>query len=186
MGAHTERGRDVEATTWPSLDLSRELGKRLQRPRPWRLSHLREGRRPVPERLRPIMERGSGCHVWDVDGNEFIEYGMGLRAVTLGHAYPESARRSRRSWRWARTSCVRRPRARGRRALPGAHHARRDGQVHEGRLDREHRGGEARSGVHGPRPRRDLRRASVLLVRRLGDGDDARRGASRRASRSRR
>jgi glutamate-1-semialdehyde 2,1-aminomutase len=31
--------------------------------------------------------RGKGCHVWDVDGNEFIEYGMGLRAVTLGHAY---------------------------------------------------------------------------------------------------
>jgi glutamate-1-semialdehyde 2,1-aminomutase len=26
--------------------------------------------------------------VWDVDGNEFIEYGMGLRSVTLGHAYP--------------------------------------------------------------------------------------------------
>jgi glutamate-1-semialdehyde 2,1-aminomutase len=26
--------------------------------------------------------------VWDVDGNEFIEYGMGSRAVTLGHAYP--------------------------------------------------------------------------------------------------
>jgi glutamate-1-semialdehyde 2,1-aminomutase len=26
---------------------------------------------------------------WDVDGNEFIEYGMGLRAVTLGHAFPD-------------------------------------------------------------------------------------------------
>jgi glutamate-1-semialdehyde 2,1-aminomutase len=26
--------------------------------------------------------------VWDVDGNEFIEYGMGLRTVGLGHAYP--------------------------------------------------------------------------------------------------
>jgi glutamate-1-semialdehyde 2,1-aminomutase len=26
--------------------------------------------------------------VWDADGNEFIEYGMGLRAVSLGHAYP--------------------------------------------------------------------------------------------------
>jgi glutamate-1-semialdehyde 2,1-aminomutase len=25
--------------------------------------------------------------VWDVDGNELVEYGMGLRAVTLGHAY---------------------------------------------------------------------------------------------------
>jgi glutamate-1-semialdehyde 2,1-aminomutase len=34
-----------------------------------------------------FLVRGDGCHVWDVDGNEFIEYGMGLRAVTLGHAY---------------------------------------------------------------------------------------------------
>ena len=31
--------------------------------------------------------RGEGSHVWDVDGNELVEYGMGLRAVTLGHAY---------------------------------------------------------------------------------------------------
>ncbi len=35
-----------------------------------------------------FIARGEGCRVWDVDGNEFIEYGMGLRAVTLGHAYP--------------------------------------------------------------------------------------------------
>lgn len=34
-----------------------------------------------------FIVRGEGCHVWDADGNEFIEYGMGLRAVTLGHAY---------------------------------------------------------------------------------------------------
>ncbi|GAB4361875.1 MAG: glutamate-1-semialdehyde 2,1-aminomutase [Oricola sp.] len=34
-----------------------------------------------------FIERGLGCHVWDVDGNEFIEYGMGNRAVSLGHAY---------------------------------------------------------------------------------------------------
>lgn len=34
-----------------------------------------------------FITRGEGCHVWDVDGNEFIEYGMGLRSVTLGHAY---------------------------------------------------------------------------------------------------
>lgn len=34
-----------------------------------------------------FLKRGEGCHVWDLDGNEFIEYGMGLRAVTLGHAY---------------------------------------------------------------------------------------------------
>ncbi len=40
-----------------------------------------------PERSPGFIVRGEGCHVWDVDGNEFIEYGMGLRAVTLGHAY---------------------------------------------------------------------------------------------------
>jgi glutamate-1-semialdehyde 2,1-aminomutase len=36
-----------------------------------------------------FIAKGLGCHVWDADGNEFIEYGMGLRAVTLGHAYPK-------------------------------------------------------------------------------------------------
>jgi len=40
-----------------------------------------------PEQAPAFIVRGKGCHVWDVDGNEFIEYGMGLRAVTLGHAF---------------------------------------------------------------------------------------------------
>ena len=39
---------------------------------------------------------GEGCRVWDVDGNSFIEYGMGNRAVGLGHAYPEVVRAARR------------------------------------------------------------------------------------------
>jgi glutamate-1-semialdehyde 2,1-aminomutase len=41
-----------------------------------------------PQDAAPIIVRGSGCRVWDVDGNEYIEYGSGLRAVTLGHAHP--------------------------------------------------------------------------------------------------
>lgn len=36
----------------------------------------------------PIIARGSGSHVWDVDGNEYVEYGSGLRSVILGHAHP--------------------------------------------------------------------------------------------------
>jgi glutamate-1-semialdehyde 2,1-aminomutase len=35
-----------------------------------------------------FIARGAGCHVWDADGNEYLEYGMGNRAVALGHAYP--------------------------------------------------------------------------------------------------
>jgi glutamate-1-semialdehyde 2,1-aminomutase len=41
-----------------------------------------------PALAPPFITRGLGCTVWDLDGNPFIEYGMGLRAVTLGHAYP--------------------------------------------------------------------------------------------------
>ena len=40
-----------------------------------------------PEQAPGFIVKGKGCHVWDLDGNEYIEYGMGLRAVTLGHAY---------------------------------------------------------------------------------------------------
>lgn len=34
-----------------------------------------------------FIARGAGCHVWDVDGNAYIEYGMGNRAVGLGHGH---------------------------------------------------------------------------------------------------
>ena len=40
-----------------------------------------------PEGMCPVIARGEGCRVWDLDGNEFIEYGAGVRSVTLGHAY---------------------------------------------------------------------------------------------------
>lgn len=35
-----------------------------------------------------FIAKGEGSHVFDADSNEYIEYGMGNRAVTLGHAYP--------------------------------------------------------------------------------------------------
>jgi glutamate-1-semialdehyde 2,1-aminomutase len=45
-----------------------------------------------PVTAPPFLARGAGCRVWDVEGNEYIEYGMGNRAVTLGHAYPPVVR----------------------------------------------------------------------------------------------
>ena len=46
-----------------------------------------EGGDQYPEYSPGFIAKGKGCRVWDMDGNEFIEYGMGLRSVTLGHAY---------------------------------------------------------------------------------------------------
>ncbi|HEX8510524.1 MAG TPA: hypothetical protein VF635_13640, partial [Propionibacteriaceae bacterium] len=40
-----------------------------------------------PEGMAPVIASGHGARVTDLDGNTFVEYGMGLRSVTLGHGY---------------------------------------------------------------------------------------------------
>jgi glutamate-1-semialdehyde aminotransferase/spore coat polysaccharide biosynthesis protein SpsF (cytidylyltransferase family) len=37
-----------------------------------------------------FLERGQGSHVWDVDGNEYIDLVMGLLPVILGHNHPST------------------------------------------------------------------------------------------------
>lgn len=44
-----------------------------------------------------FIRRGRGCRVWDVDGAEYIEYGMGNRAVGLGHCHPSVVEAARRA-----------------------------------------------------------------------------------------
>ena len=39
-----------------------------------------------PESMAPFLVSGSGCRVIDLDNNQLVEYGIGLRAVVLGHA----------------------------------------------------------------------------------------------------
>jgi glutamate-1-semialdehyde 2,1-aminomutase len=34
------------------------------------------------------VKRGKGSHVWDVDGNEYIDYNMAIGPVSLGYCYP--------------------------------------------------------------------------------------------------
>src|SRR5262249_32878285 len=39
--------------------------------------------------ISPIYsDRQRAGHLWDVDGNEYIDFNMGTGAVFLGHAYP--------------------------------------------------------------------------------------------------
>ncbi|HEX3776568.1 MAG TPA: glutamate-1-semialdehyde 2,1-aminomutase [Polyangiaceae bacterium] len=66
---------------------SRELEERFRKAIPGGAHTYAKGVDQFPEFSPGVIARGAGCHVWDVDGNEFVEYGMGLRAVTLGHAY---------------------------------------------------------------------------------------------------
>jgi glutamate-1-semialdehyde 2,1-aminomutase len=36
-----------------------------------------------------VLERGNGSHVWDVDGNEYIDFMMSFGALIHGHAHPK-------------------------------------------------------------------------------------------------
>ena len=36
-----------------------------------------------------IVARGEGSHVWDVSGNEYIDYLLGSGPMIVGHAHPE-------------------------------------------------------------------------------------------------
>lgn len=44
-----------------------------------------------PSNAPQIFERGKGAYAYTPDGEEFLDYGMGLRAVTLGYAYESVA-----------------------------------------------------------------------------------------------
>ena len=63
------------------------LNERLHQLIPGGAHTYAKGDDQFPPGCFPIMVKGKGCHVWDADGNQYIEYGMGLRSVTLGHAY---------------------------------------------------------------------------------------------------
>jgi len=71
-----------------SFARSVDLNARLHDVVPGGAHTYAKGEDQYPEGMAPVMVRGLGAHVWDADGNEYIEYGSGLRAVSLGHAHP--------------------------------------------------------------------------------------------------
>ncbi|MFI6091314.1 glutamate-1-semialdehyde 2,1-aminomutase [Streptomyces sp. NPDC051218] len=70
------------------LPKSRLANERLHAAIPGGAHTYAKGDDQYPENLAPVISHGHGAHVWDVDGNRYIEYGSGLRSVSLGHAHP--------------------------------------------------------------------------------------------------
>jgi glutamate-1-semialdehyde 2,1-aminomutase len=42
-----------------------------------------------PENAPALLVRGNGAYVWGSDGKKYLDYGMGLRSVTIGYAQDE-------------------------------------------------------------------------------------------------
>lgn len=66
---------------------SDELIAKAQRLIPAGCHTYSKGPDQSPELGPKVMHHGKGAHVWDVDGNEYIDWAMGLTAVSLGHAF---------------------------------------------------------------------------------------------------
>jgi glutamate-1-semialdehyde 2,1-aminomutase len=41
----------------------------------------------------PVVARAEGCHIWDADGNRYIDYRLGFGPIILGHGHPAVADR---------------------------------------------------------------------------------------------
>lgn len=76
--------KKVEITDFSA---SLQLQKRFNELIPGGSHTYSKGDDQFPEFMPIYMERGKGCHSWDIDGNEYIEYAIGLRSVTLGHNF---------------------------------------------------------------------------------------------------
>lgn len=70
-----------------NFDKSKKLRDKAHRLIPGGAHTYSKGDDQFPEEAPSFIEKGEGCHVWDIDNNEFIDYGMGLRSVTLGYNY---------------------------------------------------------------------------------------------------
>ena len=70
-----------------NFNSSRQLQSRFHRTIPGGSHTYAKGDDQYPESPPIYITHGKGSHVWDVEGNEYIEYAMGLRAVTLGHVF---------------------------------------------------------------------------------------------------
>jgi len=71
----------------PTFDQSIAHQRRAARVLPGGAHTYAKGDDQFPEGMCPVIVRGKGCRVADKDGNEFIEYGAGVRSITLGHGF---------------------------------------------------------------------------------------------------
>lgn len=72
---------------------SEDFLKRAERSIPLGSQTFSKSKTQYPFGVSPyFMQRGKGSHVWDIDGNEYVDFINSLAAVTLGHGDPDVTR----------------------------------------------------------------------------------------------
>ena len=117
----TTKTREVPAGRVSELVEAEEERFRKARPRSHEL--WTEARELLPRGVpssfqdaapQPIfMERGKGSRVWDVDGNEYVDFHNGFGVMVVGHAHPKIVEAVRTSPSRSRTTSSSRASCRG-------------------------------------------------------------------------
>jgi len=73
---------------FPSIEKSDELYNRALKLIPSVTQTLAKGPQQNVKGIAPkYLQKGKGSHVWDVDGNEYIDFNMAIGPLSLGYAY---------------------------------------------------------------------------------------------------
>lgn len=73
---------------FPSIKISNELYNKAEGLIPAFTQTLAKGPGQYTRGIAPkYLYKGKGSHVWDVDGNEFLDFNMGIGPVLLGYCY---------------------------------------------------------------------------------------------------
>src|SRR5213593_3358571 len=78
--ARTERRKLTDRT--PEAEA---LYRRAVRSMPLGVASTFQSHDPYPI----YLSKGAGAHVWDVDGNEYLDYHSGFGVNVVGHAHPK-------------------------------------------------------------------------------------------------
>ncbi|MBH8558912.1 aminotransferase class III-fold pyridoxal phosphate-dependent enzyme [Hymenobacter negativus] len=75
---------------YPDIAKSDELYARAQKIMTPVTQTLAKGPGQYTKGVSPkYVKRAKGSHIWDVDGNEYIDFQMGIGPISLGYAYPK-------------------------------------------------------------------------------------------------
>lgn len=73
---------------YPVIEKSNDLYQRALKLIPSVTQTLAKGPSQYVKGVAPVyLQRGKGSHVWDVDGNEYIDFNMGIGPLSLGYGY---------------------------------------------------------------------------------------------------
>lgn len=73
---------------FPDISRSNNLFKRSEGLIPAHTQTLAKGPTQWTKGIAPkYLKKGKGSHVWDVDGNEYIDFNMGIGPIVLGYCY---------------------------------------------------------------------------------------------------